>query len=613
MHKMCRLLVAGAFFFCAGIVCSAEPSGATVGRSAAPSYDSAAADVASKATRPDLSKLAPSPSPLDSVSPDALVLIRGLDSPSFELRQQALAGLERLACRPEQAAALAIYCQKLALDEATSLEARTCLEQLLRYVPAQPERLAPSGPEISAVEIDRLLLSLDDDAFGARSAAAARLEWLAQNPVLVCRLLSAVHQRLAELGLSDEQRAELQPVWTRIHGLWLLSDSARWQLPPVSQQQIGALVEQLADPAPKGHDDYWPPHELARQELLDLLVRSDTCGTTTRALAARLADPKLDPLDAERLQAVLDWTRPALVAEYWEGKRNLGVQHLIVGVPSLPAGSQTPSDFDRIDDRTAHCASGNSLSPGDYPVGIAFPHPRQPGAFFHLVNLPTAQRRLAYEYLNSEQSEAERLAEISARTLAEFLAAGHPLDDEQMSLLDQLDAASVSRFAGTYLRTVADTSRDDSEGPFGPLSRHGLLCLWLALHGTPEALPGLTAAAERHVMAEPDGGHPFRLPWVAALAIAARTSTPETDVWLAAQLRRAELLEVGATGDVGATAAALLVAHQSRTPRDFGLAGLESEPLERLNLQPFRFLDGGDRQSVAQWWAEKRSAVGSRQ
>ena len=44
---------------------------------------------------------------------------------------------------------------------------------------------------------------------------------------------------------------------------------------------------------------------------------------------------------------------------------------------------------DRIDDETAHCVSGVNLSEGDYPVGGAFPHPKERSSFFCLVNLPT--------------------------------------------------------------------------------------------------------------------------------------------------------------------------------------------------------------------------------
>jgi hypothetical protein len=523
-----------------------------------------------------------------------------LDDPSFTIRQQAVDGLEHLARKPEQALVLAPQLQQLALDESISFEVRSRLEQLLRHLPACP----PSPPEASPAEIERLLDLLDDDSFAVRSGAARRLHWLAKNPAMLCPLLATVHARLIDPRLPPAEREEIGSVWTKIHGLWLLSDSANWKLPPVTKSQIATWIDDLAQRARAGEEDNWPPHDTARRELLDLLARPDTAAATAQALATRLADPQLDATDAERLQAVYDWTRPALVAEYWEGQRNLGIQHLLVGVPSLPAGAQAASHFDRVDDHVAHCLSGNSLSPGDYPVGVAFPHPRQPGAFFHLVNLPTTQRRLAYEFLVDDQNEFGRLAEISRRTLAALLAAGRTLDDEQITMLDQLDAAAVSRFVGAYFLAVPDTVREDAEGPFGALSRHGLICLWLAQHGTAEALHGLVDAAVGHRFAEPDSQRPFRLPWITALAIARRESGSDVDAWLAAQIERTESLELGAAADVGATAAALLLARHGQSPHEFGIAPVESDALERLNLEPQRFVSAEDRAAAINWSRE---------
>ncbi|MCR4415109.1 MAG: hypothetical protein NUV77_22035, partial [Thermoguttaceae bacterium] len=68
-----------------------------------------------------------------------------------------------------------------------------------------------------------------------------------------------------------------------------------------------------------------------------------------------------------------------------------------------------------------HCVSGQNLAPGDYPVGVAFPHPKQPGYFFHLVNLTTPRRKMANQYV-VEMPAAKRLAELSRRTFAWMLA-----------------------------------------------------------------------------------------------------------------------------------------------------------------------------------------------
>ena len=78
-----------------------------------------------------------------------------------------------------------------------------------------------------------------------------------------------------------------------------------------------------------------------------------------------------------------------MVAEYWQAGRHTGVQHLLIGIPNHSPNAQRASHFDRIDESTAHCVSGNALSPGDYPVDVFLGHPRQEDAQFHLVNLPT--------------------------------------------------------------------------------------------------------------------------------------------------------------------------------------------------------------------------------
>jgi hypothetical protein len=611
---MCRFLVAVSTLLPGAFLQAAEPTENLLLPGAARSDQNAAAPTGvnspakNAAAGPDdsatsvASLIRPKPSSLrfEGLTPTVSQLVEQLDDPSFSIRQQAVLGLEHLARQPEQALMLAPQLQQLAIDAGISYEVRTQLEDLLRRLPPCP----PSPPQITAAEIERLLDLLDDDSFAAREGAARRLRWLAENPALVCPLLTALHQRLGDPALSAGGREVVGDIWAEIHGLWLLSDSATWNLPPVGKTRIADWIDDLATPARAGQEDNWPRHQVAQRELLDLLVRPDTAQPTIEALTTRLADPRLDPNDAERLQAVLEWTRPALVAEYWEGQRNLGIQHLLVGVPSLPAGAQSASHFDRVDDHVAHCVSGNSLSPGDYPVGVAFPHPRQPGAFFHLVNLPTTQRRLAYEFLVTEQGESQRLAEISRRTLSAILAAGRALDDEQITMLDQLDPASVSRFVGAYFLAVPDTTREETEGPFGALTRHGLVCMWLAQHGTSEALHGLVDAAVQHRFAEPDTQRPFRLPWVTALAIARRESGPDVDAWLAAQIQRTDILELGSNADVGATAASLLLARNGQAPREFGLAPVDSDALERLNLEPQRFLSAEDRAGAIRWSAE---------
>jgi hypothetical protein len=140
--------------------------------------------------------------------------------------------------------------------------------------------------------------------------------------------------------------------------------------------------------------DQWNP----QHELRDLFAHHGELPNLKTAVEAKMAETGIDPRGVKCVQALVDLTRSALVAEFWRNRQHEGTQYLMVGVPSWGQLAERPSHFDRIDDQTAHCVSGQNLSPGDYPVGVAIPHPdlRLDGAaFFHLVNLPTPRRRMA--------------------------------------------------------------------------------------------------------------------------------------------------------------------------------------------------------------------------
>ncbi len=527
-------------------------------------------------------------------------LIRQLDDASFNVRQAAAQQLQRLSRNPASGPVLADQFQRLLCDEQTSFEVRSQVAELMRHLPSS--RSAP--PATDSSDVDRLLKQLDDDSFAVRSGAAERLKWLARNPAMMCRLVQTLKARLAEPNLSPAIRQQLEPLWTKIHGQWLLSDSSSWKFAPVTETEIEHWIDQFQHP-PEG-DQRGLVEAVAGRELLDLMVRPDTSAAVTRELAARLADPTLDSIVAARLREIYDWSRPAMVAEYWENHTNEAIQHLLVGVPSMPPGAQFPSYFDHCDERVAHCVSGNSLSPGDYQVGVAFLHPRQPGAFFHLVNLPTTQRRLAYEFEIEDMSDAHRLADISKSTLDRILEKHEPLNEDDFSLLELMDADAVSRFAGPYFLSVPDGPHDDFMGNFGPLTRHSVLCHWLASHGTHEAIPGLTQAINEHRITEPDESRPFRMGWVAALSIAERDPWQGEDAWLAQRIPCADRLELACSCEVGATAAARLLLRHRLNLRDFGLEEADSEPLNRnFHLRCYRFASSTGRSAVLQWWSHQ--------
>ena len=46
-------------------------------------------------------------------------------------------------------------------------------------------------------------------------------------------------------------------------------------------------------------------------------------------------------------------TRPAMVAEFWQGRQHSNIQNLVIGVPSRTPGADRASHFDYVDDDVA--------------------------------------------------------------------------------------------------------------------------------------------------------------------------------------------------------------------------------------------------------------------
>jgi hypothetical protein len=289
-------------------------------------------------------------------------------------------------------------------------------------------------------------------------------------------------------------------------------------------------------------------------------------------------------------------------------------------VPSQTEGAPRPSHFDRIDDLTAHCVSGTNLLPGNYPVGVAFPHPKEDGAFFRLVNLPTPRRRLEYDR-EVKTDEAARLAAISRRTLDRFLQEPRDLTESELTMLGQLDAGEVSRFAGRYFLLVDDKPLPDSEGRrgVGRASRFGWICSLLAIAGTKDAMPGLLEALDKHCFLPPTSEAPYRLHWLAALSIAARDpwpasgAWPDADAWLIGLIDNDEAILEGREGgpELGATAAGVLLRLHKQPPSLFGLLATPEPLMTRFRVDGYTFRphqtkDDDPRQKVRQWWEGQR-------
>lgn len=560
-------------------------------------------------------------------------LIRQLDSDRYETRQQAAERLRRLAADRQASRVLAAEVSRILVAPNTSFEVRRALEALLPSLPTLPDLPAP---EAAQAEIDRLVDQLEAADFGQRTSARQRLEWLVGHPRLAAGVLLRIKGRLSREDLSLDGRRWLEAVYKQARRAWLSSDPRLWTLPSPSETQVAQWIEQLVQPgAGNGRPGRPSLPEQAMLQLQDALAWDDRVPQIRQALEAALGRAGLTPQATERIRKLLELTRPAMAAECW-GRlspqmpcRLVGTQWLVVGVPSLGPGAERPSHFDRIDDQTAHCVSGQNLSPGDYPVGVAFPHPKQPGYLFQLVNLTSPRRLMAYQYV-CEMPIGARLTALSRRTFQWMLARRQPLSAAELNMLRLLDRVELSRFAGAFLELVEDQPIPEHEraglrgaawpagaladdlaaghGRVGETSRHGTLCEVLVQAGTPEAVPGLLRAIQAERLLPPRPSAPYRLDVLAVLAIAARNPSPESDVWLGALLARAEPLVLGpqAPPETAATAGAMLLQRHGQVPSEFGLQPAEDPYLSAAGVPGYRATSAEGLARLRQWWAAHR-------
>jgi len=575
------------------------------------------------------------PAPAATAPPEraeVVALVGQLDSDRYEIRQKAAERLRQLAADPQAGRALAGEVSRILVAPDTSFEVRRALETLLPVLPA-PLDLPP--PEVAHAEIDGLVAQLESADFGQRTSARQRLEWLAGNPRLAGLVLLRAKERLNRPELSLDGRKWVEAVYKEARRAWLATDPKLWTLPTPTQVQVAEWIEQLAQPPPPGTGvasrAQW---ERAFRELQDALAWDDQVPRIRQALELKLGRPGLSPQAAERLRRLLDLCRPAMVAECWgrispqTPTRLVGTQWLVVGVPSLGLGAERPSHFDRIDDQVAHCVSGQNLSPGDYPVGVAFPHPKQPGYLFHLVNLTSPRRLMAYGYL-CERPMGARLAELSQRTFRWMLARRQPLSAGELNMMRLLDRTELSRFAGAFLEMVEDQPIPEAErarlpdaawpaalgeetspgrGRTGFPSRHGTLCEILAQEGTPEAVPGLLRAIQTERLLPPRPSAPYRLDALAVLAIAARNPSSDSDAWLAALLTRTDALVLGLQEppEVGATAGAMLLRRHGQVPSEFGLQPAEDPYLSAVGVAGYHAVSAEGLARLQQWWTARK-------
>jgi hypothetical protein len=548
-----------------------------------------------------------------------------LNSPSYEVRRRAAACVQRWIESPELGGMLAEEFQLRSLQPELPMEVRRRIELWRERLPTA-HCARPRTQELA--DLQRLVSLLDDDSYSARVGASQRLQWLAGSESVAAPILVLLKRRLADGELSEESFRRIDEVRQVAWGVWLNRDSAGERsadrsLPPVSAAQIEHWLDDLMRPDSDRdlHGSLY--RRVARQSLMDALAEDAEMPRVKAAIETRLRGT-LNQDTRSALRTLLDLTRPAIVAEVWsDHKLQEPEQRLVIGEPRRFSEAANPSCFDRADDRLAHCVSGNSLTPGDYRVGVAFPAPHKgPGereAVFHLVNLPTPRRQVAYSYYVKTDAAA-RLAKISRRTLDRFLGEKKLLSDPELGMLRQLDAREVSRFAARYFFLVDDgpvdedvdamysTKRRDIEGES---SRFGAVCAQLAVDGTREAMPGLLDAIRQKRFLSPTPLAPYRLEWLAAFSIAQRDPWPGVDAWLAENIENQQSLDIAHSDAavIGATAAGILLERHHEKPSEFGLQLVVDPRLAELKVAGYSCGSALDAQRLRKWWQRQANIV----
>ena len=539
-------------------------------------------------------------------------LLDQLDSDQYDVRRRAAVRLEALTKESALARPLSLEFHRALLRAELPFEVRRQLQQWTARLP----QVLPEPPyEASGAELDRLIQQAEGDSYSARLGATRRLQWMLGNPELAYLIMVRLNQRLDDSVVLHENQQRLESIRRNARGAWLMSDPADWDLPPVPDERIAHWIDELTRPA-AADEDLETIRSEAERELLDLLARDECVARVKTRLLSRSIDPS-DTDAAARRQRLLELTRPALVVECWMRRRCIARQHLLVNVPKLAPEARRPSHVDRIDDKVAHCVSGHTLSPGNYPVGEAIGHPAQRSALFHLINLSTPRRRMADTY-HVRIDQAERLAALSRRTLDRMLSEKHELSGRELTMLAYLHPKEVSRFAGKYFSVVDDQplpSGVHPGSPFGPnhraSSRFAVICARLVADGTSDAAEGLLQALDQRAFLPPDATAPYRFPWLAALSIAIRDPWPGADAWLAGLVGRSELLVEGRPNgpELGATAAGVLLKRHQEKRQEFGLQPTSEPLLMKWGIEGYRFASPDGPRQLEQWWRQRPAVV----
>ena len=445
--------------------------------------------------------------------------------------------------------------------------------------------------------------------------------------------------------ISEDCYRRVDSVCNLAWGAWMASDAPELNVVSPSDEQIRKWLGALTQTSTVRGANADLLRRVARRQLLNALMEDRDVPRLKAAMEARASS---DKNAAAVLSDLIELTRPVVVSESWTGGAQVLDERLVVGLPARATDAEHPIFFDRVNEEAAHCASGSVLPRGDYPVGAAFVSPNcdpERPAIFYLTYLSSPRRQIAYSY-SVATDPAARLARLSRRTLDRFIAQKRLLDVNQLATLGQLDANEVSRFASRSFVTMKDgpVEVDFEQGVEFSLradqlsslnSCFGAICAQLVKMGTQDAAPGLIAALRHNKFRQPIPSEPYRLPWLAAFAIARRDPWPDLDAWLAANLDNQQTIaldydELGrrlpraartpgtqgtATGSseetatIGAMAAALLARRHACRPAALGLVRTHDKQMEAFNLYGYRYGKPDSIERVRKWWNAQSAAL----
>ncbi len=261
---------------------------------------------------------------------------------------------------------------------------------------------------LTAAEIAKWIAQLDSDRYTTRDTGVARLSAAVRNRESCAPLYRAIKWALADPTLPLHTRLTLASLVDEARYHWLASAERTIEL--VSVEQVNVWVAQVSKASRTAEAAIRVRGAAAERELLDALLNSENVLHVKQRVEKALESEELDPLAATRLQNVLEWTQPAIAAEYWKQRRNQSIQYVLLGKPTRLDGAYRASHFDELGRTSVRCISGNSLRPGVYPLDVAFPHPREHDAFFQLVSLPGARDRFVHQFETTRLSDGRGCA-----------------------------------------------------------------------------------------------------------------------------------------------------------------------------------------------------------